>query len=148
MSLYIELSERGSREAAENLRGIGRRAMNARPVWDKLARWIMSYDAGRFRAQPWKPLDADTVRQKGNKRILRLTGTLERALTIWHAPGQTLDIEDDAMRFGLDPRGVAYYGAFHQLGKGVPVRKVLDLPPRAASRRAGELLLDHLMGRL
>lgn len=114
------------------------------------ARILMRATAQRFSASPWLPLDKETIRQKTRKgrdlRVLRATHTLEHALTVWGAPGQKLEYDDDELRFGLISNGFAYYGRFHNAGEGVPTRKVLAVTTEVR-RRLRTAYAHHIMGR-
>lgn len=150
--MRIDLTVKGDEVAAERLRHFAANAEEARPFFQTVSRILMDETGDRFRRRGpgWDPLDRDTIRQKakvgkGQAGILRLTGALYRALTRFRAPGQRLDIGDTELVFGLDRKGVAYYGAFHQTGKGVPQRRFLKKTART-KRRIREALLDRLMG--
>jgi hypothetical protein len=143
--LRVDLDTSGIAEAYGELSGIARRAREGKAVFDRFARWLMASERTHLQRGPFTPLDPDTIRQKGNARPLHASGLLEAALTVWRAPGQKLSIRDESMTFGLKPNGDAFYGAFHQYGRSVPVRKPLDVP-YDAERRLADFLLDHLMG--
>ena len=136
---------------SSRLRHLGDRAGATGEFFRRVARLLLDQHRERFLRSPWLPLDPDTVRRKARQgqdpRILRVTGTLERALTVWGAPGQKLQITPDELVFGLEQSGAAYYGVFHQRGEGVPKREVVKAT-QATRRRVAEALRDHLFGRL
>lgn len=141
--MRIELEARGVRDASDLFSEMGHRIVDPSPVWRRMIGLLMRVNAARFKAQPWAPLDEDTRRRKKDPRILHLTGTLERALTAWGAPGQRLDVDPDGFTFGLTPNGDAYYGRFHHFGESNPRRPVME-PPPYFSRRGADWLLDYL----
>lgn len=123
----------GDDVAAARLNGVGARALNAAPVFELVARDLMADGRRRFDSNGfgrWPALDPQTIRRKSQRgqspRVLEATGRLRAALTTPGAPGQRLDIGRDEMTFGLVPNGAAYYGRFHQAGRGVPKRLVLS----------------------
>lgn len=148
--MRITLTEKGTGIAAGRLRDLAHRSEDATEVFGKIARLLMRDEAERFSRSRWTPLDPDTVRQKAkakrDPRILRATGRLRAALTVWGFPGQRLDIGPDELVFGLDDQGPAYYGKFHQRGEGVPKRTIVQATPNTR-REVREALLDHLLGR-
>lgn len=148
--MRAEIRVLGEDKAAMRFRDMASRAANPAGFFKAAARIIMRATAQRFAEQPWQPLDKDTIRQKARAgrdlRILRATGRLEQALTLWGAPGQRLDIGVDELLFGLAPTGVAYYGRFHQAGEGVPKRKMLEVDT-SLSNRLRVAARNHLMGR-
>ena len=152
--MRIDLAVRGEDIAANRLREFAAHAENAETVFRRIARILMEETRSRFDRQGpgWAPLDPDTIRQKAHKPagatpgILRQTGTLERALTVWGAPGQRLEIGPDELVYGLEHGGEAYYGAFAQRGDSEPARPFLKKTERTR-RRVREALLDHLLRR-
>jgi phage gpG-like protein len=123
--------------AVARLTGIGDRVIDVAPAFRTIARGLMADERRRFDTGgygTWPVLDPVTVRAKAAKghspRILEATGTLRRALTVEHAPGQRLEIGRTEMTFGLATNGAAYYGRFHQKGAGVPKRTVISVTPR------------------
>ena len=144
--MRIDVDVIGDDAAARMLRAVGRRAIDVSPVWRRVAGVIMRRARDRFTAQHWRPLDADTIKRKGHARILHDTGRLQRALTVWNADGQRFYTDPDQMVFGLSPRGPAYYGAFHQHGRGVPRREVVPgMSPRDISQ-VKDALAEHIAG--
>lgn len=135
--MRLALTVRGVDHAATHVIGIGERAVDARPAFEVIARDLMSDERRRFDSDgfgTWPKLDPDTIRRKRARNLseqtLQATGALRRALTQKSAPGQRLEIGRSQMRFGLQPSGAAYYGKFHQQGKGVPKRLVIAVTPR------------------
>lgn len=128
--MRAEIEVFGATETARHWDQIAERSAAPLDFLRAAGRTLLRTTAARFDRQPWKPLRPGTIRQKARKgqspQILRATGRLERALTVWGAPGQKMDLEGDELVFGLIPNGKAYYGNFHQRGKGhFPKRKIL-----------------------
>lgn len=147
----IDLDAYGFDLAIRRFRRMGRRAQDFRPVFLKLMRWLRADTRERFARQPWKPLAPATVERKAREgkdpRILRVTGRLEDAMTLWSAPGAIRRLDLLEMFYGLDPQGAAFYGKFHHMGQGTnPERPIIELK---AQRRAQfhRAVLDHLQGR-
>lgn len=136
---------------ADRLRRVSQRLEYARPFFERVGRLILEANKQHFRSASWTPLDPDTVRQKARKGqsrgILRATGRLERALTVWGAPGQKMRIDHDSVTVGIDPLGEAKYGLFHQEGRSVPKRPLVN-PNRLQIARVHQALQDHIFGGL
>ncbi len=147
--MRAEIRVLGEQKAAKRFRDMALAAENNSAFFRAAARILMRATSQRFAASPWVPLDKETIRQKARKgrdlRTLRATGTLERALTVWGAPGQKLDYDDDELRFGLDSAGAAHYGRYHQAGASVPKRKILTV--EGVSHRLQVAYRNHLLGR-
>lgn len=149
--MRVSLSARGDGIAAARLRRLAANAENAAPVFRAIARILMEGERERFaRSGPgWRLLDPDTIRKKAranppqDPRTMRATGTLERALTVWGAPGQYLDVRPLELVFGLEHAGEAYYGAFSQRGEGQPKRRVVGVS-RTTRDRVFDAMRAHL----
>jgi hypothetical protein len=115
-----------------------------REIKDCLLQWAVRYFSETKRnfksasrgGGGWKPLAPSTLRQKKNKTsILIATGTLLGALGL-RAPGSVATFVKGGIRVGFDgkkrhPSGRASIrdiAEFHQAGKGVPRRKILNRP--------------------
>ena len=148
--MRVSVDVTGERLAAGHVRDVGNAAGNPAPFFRAVARMLMRATRDRFTREAWVPLDADTVRHKAkagqDPRILRATGRLEHALTFWGAPGQRLEFLPEEMVYGLSQTGVAYYGKFHQAGRGVPKREMLKMTQRLRVR-IRETFRHHLAGR-
>lgn len=146
--MNLDLDVSGDERALRRLLRIAHGAESPRPFMDRVARLFLRETKGRWAASPWAPLDPDTVRRKARQgqdpRVLRATGALERALTVWRAPGQQLKIKPFELVFGLRHGGTAYYGRFHQQGRGVPRREILSITPQMV-RRVHQALRDFLL---
>lgn len=149
--MRISLDVTGEDVAARHLEGLAQRAEDARPFFERVSNILLSEERALWRTQPgWVPLDPDTVRRKAREgvspRILRATGALERALTVWGAEGQRLEIQGDRLVFGIDPDGPVSYGMYHQYGQGVPRRPIMQTT-RSTRTRVRDAMYDHLFGR-
>ena len=135
------VSTRGLEEAQRTLIQAGDRFKDGRPVFKVIAYDLLQIERRRFQTANngrWKKLDPATIRQKARRgqptAALQATGTLMRALTQPHAPGQQVTLKPEELRFGLTPNGAAFYGRFHQKGQGVPKRILFSItPPQRAS---------------
>jgi phage gpG-like protein len=154
VSWVLDLEQRGASQAAARINRLADNAADSRGFFDKVAKILLrqSQDRWRRNGYGWTPLDPDTIRQKAKRKqsggILRATGALQKALTVWRAPGQKVVFASDHFIFGLKIGGEsereAFYGHFHQTGKGVPKRVVLKAT-QATRRNVRKALLDHLM---
>lgn len=139
----------GDQQFERELRFTGRRAMNAKPLYEELG-WFLSYRVvgeqfrtkGARSGEPWAPLAPSTVKRKGKADILEDKGDLKESFKLWD-PMNIYEATDDYLRYGSH----VDYGHFHQLGTeerrgmrhvqmqlfptsgsaGVPMRKILDL---------------------
>lgn len=150
--LRLDVSVRGDDIAARRLRELAGRAEDARLFFRQVARIMLDESRRRWQSSGfarWAPLDPDTVRRKVRQgqdpRILRQTGALERALTVWGARGQVLEFDRDEARLGIGQQGAVFYGVFHHRGEGNPMRPVLGVTSRLR-QRALEALHLHLFG--
>lgn len=119
-------------------------------MFNAIAEELMIGEAKQFRSKAgWAPLEESTKERKHRQghdvSIMRETGAIERALTVRAAPGQRLDISRRELVFGLKGgRSEAFYGRFHQRGKGVPKRRVVVMS-RQTKRRTAQLVRRHLV---
>lgn len=144
------LDVNGADSAARHIREIAHRAESPRQFFVEAAQMIVRDNKQLWQHNAWSPLDPDTVRRKASqnqpRQTLRATGTLERALTVWRAPGQKFEVDRNKMTIGLEPRGVASYGQYHQSGQGNPRRKILEMS-RSTKDRVLKTLLSYLVGK-
>jgi hypothetical protein len=146
-----EIRVLGERKAAQRFHDMAVAAETNGGFFRAAARVLLRATSQRFAEQPWLPLDRDTIRQKARSnsdlRVLRASGALERALTVWGAPGQTLEYDNDELRFGIDQQGQVFYGRFHQHGEGVPQRTILTVTQDIRTRLR-TAYRNHIMGRV
>lgn len=139
MQIVFEIS--GEKQVNRELLRVGEYAGDARPAFSAIADLIMDETAeqfaseGRHASGGWKPLADSTLREKarlgfGSRGILERTLDLERSLTVRGDANQILEIEPDALTFGSSLR----YGDYHQLGRGVPQRRPVELTEDARRR--------------
>lgn len=115
------------------------RAINPMPVFEVLAERFLKIEEMQFESQGmsgsggWRPLSAAYQAEKMAKgfdpRILHRTLALRRSLTEADAPGHIRRITPEFMEVGTsitNDKGLSY-PAMHQQGRGVPVRKPVDL---------------------
>jgi phage gpG-like protein len=133
------IEQRGAGVAAVHLARMGKRARDVRDASYKVRTVFRKAEESRFRsngAGTWQGL-ADSTRQRKaamgqDPRILRATGALYKSLTAPRASNQVDERKPDALRFGTS----VPYAAFHDTGRGVPRRQLIDLT--GAERRAIE----------
>lgn len=115
------------------------RAINPIPVFEVLAQRFLAIETLQFNTQGmsgsggWRPLSAaylaEKIRHGYDPRILHRTLRLRESLTNSDAPGSIKRITPEFMEVGTDvtnDKGFPY-PAVHQQGRGVPVRKPVDL---------------------
>ncbi len=101
------------------------RGENMQPLTEEIANHLYTLTDEAFEVEsaydgtPWARLSPDTVKQKGNSKMLYHEGTLQRSL--WQ------DNTADAAYVGVNASADGYdYGAVHQFGsKHVPARPYL-----------------------
>jgi phage gpG-like protein len=120
----------GDKAAAARLHRLGQKARFARPILTDIVDEIIEIQQDRWRKGRFKKLAPSTLARKRREgqdpRPLRASGALMRSLTEDNAPNQTKIVRDDYLVFGT----TLYYARFHNIGKGVPKRKPLDITPR------------------
>lgn len=128
--LGIDVQERGVDRAKRNLEEMGLRAKDVRGVSFKVRTVFRKAEERRFNSQgdgSWPPLAQATREAKARNgqdpRMLRATGALFRSLTSPRAAGQIDERRPDEFRFGTK----LPYAQFHDTGRGVPKRKLIDL---------------------
>jgi len=125
------IEQRGAGVAAKHLADMGKRARAPKDASYRVRTIFRKAEESRFSsagAGTWKPL-AETTRQlkaeRGHDpRILRATNALYKSLTAPRARDQIDDRDrQDAWRFGT----TVPYAIYHDTGRGVPKRKLIDL---------------------
>lgn len=152
MRIDLVTSVEGDEEVVAGLNRLAGRMSDLWPFWHRAARTVLRHNRKRWAsALGWPRLDPDTIRRKVRERkdprTLRATGALERALTVFGAPGQRFDPGPEEMRIGLDRQGIAFYGLFHQRGEGVPQRVVIR-KTTTMRRDVRDALRDYVLGRV
>lgn len=117
MSFEASIQIFGDTQFARELRFVGDRAYHAKPLYEELG-WFMANVAreqfltdGARSGQPWAPLAASTVKQKGHDTILVDSGALKESFKLWDAEN-VYEATDDYLRYG----SLVDYGIFHQTG--------------------------------
>lgn len=163
----LTLDEVGSDLAAGKLERLADNAEDTMRFFRTVSELLMAQSRRRWNTEPgWRPLEVSTIRRKARSKdprvranasqTLRATGALERALTVWGAPGQKLVIDRDELAFGIYVGGElkdgsraadVWYGVIHQKGIGVDKRLILKATG-STTRRVEQALHDQLFGGL
>jgi hypothetical protein len=150
--MRIDVEETGARQAARRQTKISEHALDLRPALsDIVDKALIPAERRQFATGAgWRPLAASTRARKRRQglpsRVMRAAGKLERVLTVRGAAGQLVDIDRTSVTFGIKGgRSDAYYGRFHQKGKGVPKRVVVPKPTRRTERDIAHVVRRHLM---
>jgi phage gpG-like protein len=144
--LGFDVDQRGAGKAAVDLHRMGERGSDVRRVSEKVRSVYRRSEERRFDTQGqggWPPLAESTRARKQQQgldpRILRATEMLYRSLTSVRARGQVDERAPSEFRFGT----TLPYARFHETGKGVPQRKLIDLQP-SERREIDELIEDYI----
>jgi phage gpG-like protein len=133
--MRLELNVVGDQQLNRELLRFAGRAVDARPLWDKILLDLRALEEEQFSSQGarasggWQPLADSTIQRKAAKgrqepsRILVDSGDLLKSLTEHGGDNAVRVSEHDEMRFGTR----LPYAEFHQLGHGVPQRRFLEL---------------------
>lgn len=155
--MRFELVATGDERASRRISRMARRSRRTRPALDDMVGVLLDAETRHFKAgaRRWTKLTPGSIARKRRdrnprvranaRRTLRGRGVLERALTERGAPGQYVRFTRDELVFGLQRgQGAAYYGRFHQGGKGVPKRIVLPKPNARTRRGLADVMRHHL----
>lgn len=133
--MRLELNVVGDQQVNRELLRFAHRAVDARPLWDRIILDLRALEEEQFASQGarasggWQPLADSTIARKAAKgrqepsRILVDSGDLLKSLTEHGDDNAVRVSENDEMRFGTR----LSYAEFHQLGHGVPQRRFLEL---------------------
>ena len=143
--MELVITTRGDEAAARRIEDFGRRAEQARPLLSQIADELLDIQRERFSRNHGMRREARSTlakdRQQGrDPRPLRATGALMRSVTQRGAPHQKLKIANDYVVLGTK----LYYAQFHQEGKGVPKRRVINVTPRQRSQLV-QSILDYIL---
>lgn len=157
----LDIMEKGSGKAAGRLDRLADHAEHSAAFFQMVGDLLIEQSRRRWRnnGPGWKGLADSTKARKRRQgldpRVMRATGALERALTVWGAPGQKWEHGDGKAEFGIYVGGAkggtafrvadVYYGAFAQAGKGEAQRVIVRATP-ATRKRVLETLSDYLLG--
>lgn len=149
--MKLEVTPRGVKRTYNALEGLGERGNDARPAWPHVFEDIRDDTKSLFategRSAGWPAVAASTLKRDAqggrDKRLMRSTGALERALTAERARGGVRRRLKTQARFGTS----LFYADFHQRGRGVPKRVLLHMDEREQNRTA-RTLERHVIGKL
>lgn len=125
----------GQVKSAHVLKSIGGRGADARPAWPAIFSLFTAYGEKRFTelGPGWPPLAEATKETKARKnqdpRLMRVTGALQKSLVADRARGGIRK----KSRYQLTYGSKVFYARFHQAGKGVPKRVLVEVTPPLAS---------------
>ena len=130
------IQAKGDERAARHMNDVAKRASDIKKASFKVRTIYRHAEEKRFQSRgggSWPALKESTRESKArhnyDPRLMRASNALYRALTSPRARGQIDDRAEDQFRFGT----TLPYARFHDTGKGVPTRKLIDLTP--AERR-------------
>lgn len=145
----------GDEVVATKFQRMGVDALNAKPVFKDIAKYMMEITEKQFESQgrrgggSWKRLSPLWLKQKERKgwdtRILHQkyprSNTLRKSVTRSRAGGQILEITDTSVNFGSS----LPYAGRHQYGYGkTPARPYLKIL-KGDSEKIRGMIRDHLM---
>lgn len=138
----------GAEKATYDLEQLGVRARDIRPAARTVRRVFTRSEETRFSRQGpgWPPL-ADTTRERKRRehldpRVLRAKQVLYRSLASPQAALQLDRHGRQEFEFGTE----VPYARFHEVGRGVPKRKLIDLRPderRQIDEAIGEFIAQE-----
>jgi phage gpG-like protein len=126
--MRVSLEVFGDKQFDRELRLVGRRAVEAKPVFEAVGWYLAHVQREQFASQGarsggWQPLAPSTVARKGSDTILVDSGALRDSFQ-YGAEANIFEVTDDYLRYGSDVE----YGEFHQFGTSdIPMRKVFEL---------------------
>lgn len=143
--MRVELDIFGEQQIARKLLRVGEHAEDAAPAFRGIADYWRRIEVRQFNSQGetgsggWKPLAAATIASKkaskdpkvraNAEKILVATGALRASLTRAGDEQHVERVTRDSLEFGT----TVDYGAYHQLGRGVPQRRPVE--PTETQRR-------------
>jgi phage gpG-like protein len=140
------IDAKGVQRTAKHMDDVARRAGNVKDASYKVRTVYRKAEERRFQSRgagSWPALKESTrewkARTNSDPRMMRATNALYKALTSPRAGGQVDERKPDEFRFGTD----LPYATFHDRGKGVPLRKLIDLTP-AERQEIDDALGDYI----
>jgi phage gpG-like protein len=130
--LGLDIEVKGEEKAAADLAALGVRAGDIRPLSYKVRTIFRKAEQERFdySGPGWPPLADSTRERKARQgldpRAMRAKETLYRSLTSPRASFQVDRRDRTEFEFGT----TVPYAHFHETGRGVPARPLIDLTPR------------------
>lgn len=150
MATFV-LQATGAREAARDLRGVGERATQLRPVFDDLIGALLTGERKLFDRNggggrnAWPPNRKSTIARKlargQDPRPMRATGSLERMLTQKGASGQIARGGGTILDFGARHVG----GNVAQFTKNPARRRQVVKMLPTTKREVRQIILDHIV---
>ena len=143
----IVIKEEGSDKAALHLHELGLRASDARKAAPAIKRVFSKAERRRFDAQGpgWPPLADSTRERKAAQglpdKTMQATKALYRSLASERGGNQIDQRRPTEFEFGTS----LPYAIYHETGKGVPVRELIDLTP--AERAEIDKVLERYIAR-
>lgn len=126
------VDEHGAKRAATHLSQMGKRSRDVRDASYKIRTIFRKAEEARFASSgrgTWRALKTATRERKAraglDPRTLRASNALYRSLTAPRARDQVDERRPDSLRFGTS----VPYAGFHDAGRGVPKRQLIDLSP-------------------
>lgn len=124
------IDAKGVQRTAKHMHDVAKRAGNVKDASYKVRTVYRKAEERQFQSRgggAWPALKESTRESKArhnyDPRPMRATNALYRALTSPRAAGQVDERKPDEFRFGTD----LPYASFHDRGKGVPLRKLINL---------------------
>lgn len=140
------IDAKGVQRTAKHMNDVAKRAGNVKAASSKIRTVYRKAEERQFQSRgsgSWPALKESTRESKArhnyDPRLMRATNALYRALTSPRAAGQVDERKPDEFRFGTD----LPYAGYHDRGKGVPLRKLIDLKP-AERQDINEALEDFI----
>lgn len=128
--MRVDVTAYGVVPAAERIEETGKRAIDAKPIFNALADDLVELEQQLFHAEPWVELTPSTIarklRQGVRPEVLQQSGDLMRSLTAKRAKNQKLRIGKVAMTFGTK----LWYAKFTAGTKHEPERRVTFVSER------------------
>jgi phage gpG-like protein len=131
------IEARGIERATHALNGVSKRAGDIRDSSYKIRTIFRNAEKERFASNgrgSWDGLADSTkeykARENQDPRVLRASNALYKSLTAPRAREQIDARERDELRFGTE----VPYAVFHDQGRGVPTRTLIDLTPQERRR--------------
>ncbi len=157
MSVRFVFEIAGDRLIERELLRFGERTLNASPVFESIADFMMGEEReqfdteGAYASGGWQPLKEETLRRKAqlelDPRILHATLALERSLTERGDPNQVLEVSADGLVFGSSRPGAAAHQN-PRPGSRLPRRRPIEFTEPARQETVRRLQRWMITGEL
>lgn len=137
--MWLEIEARGTDRVGTRFAQLERALRNPRPALEQAADYLRQREQRRFLTQgdgSWQPLADQTVKRKGNARILIDSGKAMRSLTVKGAPGSVARITGATLRFGTS----VYYMRFQANRR--PLFDITATDRRQIAGRVAHVLME------